>query len=453
VFAKDVKDAVRGVVDKLDPAMREQVVSGGLHDVSCLTDPHGLITYLVDNVEATDFDKLVYHDTRISAYVGQSAQPSGDDVKGMLEDMGLGWSSYGNDEHLRIHTMRVGGRFMRLVHHALQKVTLGGGEDIEEDADTPINKAERINCADEYTMIYGEEVILSSLAHGGLLGKLYRGLSSAFPSIQLKHVFSQSDLSRGEHDRLMVFEKGGFTERRKTIRFPKVDFVMRAIRLLMNSIVFVSSTSFAEHPDWKGEAWHGVVARKRRQFSRAGAAHYIAFWDEYKHLYEAFPDRMVTMEYRVRQTWGDPFSRKVQLESCMRQSIADWRGTVESDARDAASKKRPNPTTTTNINPIKRQTQITKNGPGTTQAQPGSLKSAGYDKAKGQTGFDPKLSTVPKIGNDRVCKPWNQTAGKVCNYPGCTFKHACDVKLADGTPCGDLQHNRLGHVAAVGYPQ
>jgi len=164
VFAKDVKDAVRGVVDKLDPAMREQVVSGGLHDVSCLTDPHGLITYLVDNVEATDFDKLVYHDTRIYAYVGQSAQPSGDDVKGILEDMGLGWSSYGNDEHLRVHAMRVGGRFLRLVHHALQKVTLGGGEDVEEDADTPINKAERINCADEYTMIYGEEVILSSLA-------------------------------------------------------------------------------------------------------------------------------------------------------------------------------------------------------------------------------------------------------------------------------------------------
>jgi len=466
-FGKEVKDVVKPFVDKFDPAMGEQVVQAGLHDVGCLTDPHSFVKFLVDDVDALDFVRLVYSDSRLSAYVGkQDAMPTNDEVLGLVEDMSLGWSASDNNAHLAVHQKRVAGRYMMLIHHALRKVKPGGEDTVEEDSEAPINSGEKSSCAAEYKLIYGEEVILSSLAHSGVLGKLYRGFSGAFPAVMLRHVFSQDDLSKGEQDRLMVFDQGGqWKEKRKTIRFPRVDYVMRALKLLMNSIVFVSATALAEQPEWKGDAWDGVVARKRRQFSRTGASDYIAFWEEYKQYYEAYPDRLVAMEYRVRKAWGDQFARKLSLEACMRKSIADWRGAVEADAHRVVAQKRPNPNPNPNPNSNKRQNpgnNLNPNpnpGPGGGNPNPNpnpNPKAAAYAKAQGQVGFDPKLKTVQQIGGKKVCKPWNQTPNKECPFPNCQarFWHKCDVKLADGSACGATDHNRLGHVAAMGgYPE
>ena len=195
----------------------------------------------------------------------------------------------------------------------------------------------------------------------------------------------------------------------------------------MCSYVFVSVMAPAPPAQWSGDPEEGVVAGKRLQLSRQGAARYIYFWRET--VMRRAPDsvdKLLALERDMRKQWADPFRRFRQLQCCILDSIHNYQGVVFASLA-----------------------YIPRN--------PDDKGSRGKDVAKGGPkdfsklpGFDANQPTAKKTSEGKlVCKHFNIPAG--CTFgSACKFEHACDVRMPDGSACGSKQHNRLGHKAAQG---
>jgi len=454
-----VPGVVRAVLDRLESQLRYILESKGIHLVSALNPPSGLLDLFVTTLGANTLEDFCYAYGPFAAKIDAGNAITMEEVEAFLTTFAaqLTWvHAAGNDAVLAAHKTRVCGRILLVLKLAANQYRPGENRAPDE----PMETACKETCTKQYEFLYGEPVRPNDLPSLSVLGQMHNGIKGNFLAIPLKRLFTMNDELRGggqaPHYQLVDPATGAYAKKEKSMRFRNSEAVLDAIKTFVLGLVFVCSIAMAPAGDWLGDAYTGIVRGVRYQFSRAGGRKWIEFWEKVARRMPNDADAIVRLEYMVRSTWTDTFANSVQLESCMLHSIRDHAGEVWAEVGVISSAKKRKADDAAR-NPS--QHQLRKGGLGagrdvTDLTQPGAgwTKDKNYVKAKDANGFDPRLKTY-NGDSPKVCKAHNDKRDGECKYGAkCKFAHKCDVLLADGKPCLSTTHCRLGHVAELGYP-
>lgn len=441
-----VPDAeTESLLGKLEGEFASEFKSAGLHSVSAIDPPHGILEALVEDYGVFDSNDFLYSDSQLAACIGTSNKPSAEDVQKYLTALCLvsakfAWNA--GEPVLSAHKSRVGARVLKLTNWALSQTADSNQAD---DSDDPISAASQDSCEKAWLKKYGEPILPSQLASSSVLGRIHRGINGggAFPLIDLRKVVKQDSTASHDSNPGYVLEgaqRGNLAVKRKE-RTSKVgcmsDF-FEHLSVLLTSIAFCAVNSPAPTDAWSGDPRFGEVQGVRLQFSRAGKAFYMQFWRTVlRGVQDRHVDKVVQVEMAMRRTWINNFRSKVSLESCMRSSIVNETGAAKFE-----------------IEVLRRKgDHFQPSGPASPFRPAGSGGGSGGSTTRNggagarQLGYDTELTTAQTLADGtRVCKPYND--GRVCafaNTPGgCRFKHVCDVVLVGGGVCGG-QHKRIEH--------
>ena len=266
-------------------------------------------------------------------------------------------------------------------------------------------------------------------------------LSGNFPTIKLNAMCTQEDAAG--FDGMGLSTSGGqvsVKKRELTKKVTTVDGFLAALRMLLKSMVYIAVAHIATLKDWPGEVEVGMVAGKRRQFSRAGLEVYYDFWFKVAKYYKGnkYIDHLVMQEFNARDSWKDKFAQKMSLESCMLWSLARYSGEIY--ARLPQNKEKleqgfRSPGGGTGLI-HKRQREDDRAG-----LTPKTLSR--YERAQKMPDFDKDIRTTRALANGNpICVGFNIRKG--CTFNGCKHMHVCDVKLENGQACGQ-NHPRFEH--------
>ena len=392
--------------------------------------------YLAANMHTTS-KELMYASSAISAALGSKDPIAPACVKGfVLAGIACGnfkWVDAATDQHHERFFGRVAMLFDETVRPSVKSKEKGASG----ETDDPINMATSDSCAQEYAATYGEPMAVDELPSDANLGKIHRGyVNRNMPQLRLQSMVTQDYAD--QHSLSGVgFDGGTLVAKSKDpkIKVGTPEKFLAALLLLLNGLVFVGVSQIADTKTWKGDPEVGVVAGKRRQFSRAGALFYYKFWSGIaKQFVSKDVSVLVYLEMDMRDKWKNPFAKGTSLEECMRTSVREYSGMTF--AKAAMAKKREGGP---------RESPPPKSPKTTPPKTPtGQQPMTAYDRAKTKPGFDPNINTIRFTTNkEPICIGFNIRDG--CKYTSCKHKHVCDVRKADGTACGEA-HERYNHV-------
>jgi hypothetical protein len=445
---KDVPltDAQKTGMQDLEPVLRNGIIEAGLHVTNCIDPPDGFVKYLVGNSYLTTKD-LVYSASASSVSINSKTPTEAEFIANFVA-AGIALHDFKwADAVQELHKARFYGRVAMLYDETVRS-NVKSNERVEiGESDEPIKLATSENCAQEYYDTYGERMDPSKVPQDVVLGKMYRGFASKnIPDIRVANVCTQDT-----YDQLSLndvgLDNGNLVAKKKDpkLKVGTPENFLAALWMLLMGFVYVGVSQIADVKDWKGPEDVGMAGGKRRQFSRAGAVHYYDFFRE---LAKQFAGKdvstLVYLELSMRKKWKDIFARGYSLESCMRASLTEHAGVTFAKAAMAKRKD--------SISPGGPATKLQKLKGGPPSGGPPSGGPPGgpptgqsaFERAKAKSDFNPNIRTS-RFTKDKkpICVGFNIKDG--CKWSNCTHEHVCDVKLQDGTACGEA-HTRLQHV-------
>ena len=189
------------------------------------------------------------------------------------------------------------------------------------------------------------------LASPNLLGGFLRALQTrTLKAIPLSKVFSQDDAaSQSQHGNIgLVFGDNGelqATKKQRSCRIRSVTHFCSVLRTLMMSLSFVAVMVPGPRTDWSGDPERGIVKGERLQITRQGVEEYLAYWTQVGEEYgDRFLSALMRVELQMRTSWNNHFRHWKLLECCVIDSIAEFRGVVQSELaslKQAASHRQP----------------------------------------------------------------------------------------------------------------
>jgi hypothetical protein len=438
-------DAEKTLMLPLSPVVKSGIIEAGLLETNCFDPANGFVVYMVKAKFFTVKDLLYAGGPKniwtTSSVNGKPAVDHDFVEQFVAAGIALGYFKWSAGT-VALHKSRVYGRVDMFYNetvrdNAVSKDKVDGGA-----SDDPILPAASHNCAQEYQDTYGEQMEPDKLPSEAMLGKIHRGMiSKSFPEIRLTSVCSQDTFTQQDVGNVGI-EDGSLVSKKKEpkLKVGTPEKFLSSLWMLLLGIVFVGVAQPADPKDWKGAADIGVVGGKRRQFSRSGASFYYDFWAE---LAKQFANKDVSallyLEITMRKKWKNLFAMGFSLECCMRTSVAEYSGVTF--AKAALVKKREPPHRPGGPPPKSPKSPIAPSKP---PAGPSSPATSAYERAKSMPGFDPNLRTA-RFTKDKkpICVGFNIRDG--CKFTACKHEHVCDVKMPDGTACGQA-HTRYDHV-------
>jgi uncharacterized membrane protein YgcG len=408
-----------------------------------LNPPDGFVLALVNYCNVQNEEDFLYAepDWPEQAAALDVNHPPNASVSAFVTSLGteITFVNAGNAAQMQDDLKQLCSRIMRAykeVYKSKDRPSIGAPDGEDLDVRTTESMAEA------FASIYGETVVVSTLATSAICNSLHRQLSTGMVVDDLKSMLSRATPRRGKPKLEFDLESGrskASSSYTKSIDTP-AEFLER-LHTYVTTLVYVSTMHVAPADQWGGKALHGVVRGVRYQFSRAGADHYLSFWRSHADKFKSNVSALVNLETEVRSTWVDKFgSERMSLESSMRESLTEKGGKVE-----AWSPKRHREG---DEYPVGRG-DGGKGGTGMKGGKGGGGK--GSDGGKGKVD----VSTLPgfRIGcrpftgrwkGKEFCKHYNR--GTVCWHGAgtCPNWHKCDTTLASGEPCAQ-DHSRQQH--------
>ena len=434
VFGSSPDATEQALLETMDDALRGAFLSSAIFNCSAFVPPHGLLLYF-QQLHILSCRDLIYAYAPFAEKIGSGSPTSADILTFIL--MGSDFVIWNASIVTATHTLthihnRVLGRFSMLLNYCLAaERTISSTTVVDED--TPLTSEKNENCEAKFTRYYGAMLQASHLGTTALLGKLHRGiLSRSFPVVSLKTVHSQTE------DKVSV-ELKGFDEHLRPNKKQRAAAVSNSVmfvqklRLLLDSIVFVSAIIPAPSDKWKGDPTFGTVQGVRLQATPASVLPYLDFWTARAQQPGVSVEQLSMLEKEMRLLWIDKFRNFTQLATCMLDSISENKGLVAAELKAPRLQDLMDP-----------KTGISKNK---FQGKPGQVKPGKLDFSA-LPGFDPSISTVKvdKAGK-AICKHYNIQSG--CRFgDACSGAHVCDVSVG-GKACGAKSHIRIGHKAAL----
>ena len=329
VFKSDVDVGAGEAMDKFDTELRSKIATLGLCNVSVITPVYGVVLAMANIMDVTNVESLVYSHTEFAEVLGRDKpKTTSPAAAAYLSAINVTNSFVWNETTPRLlehHKERVAGRVMHLVNWGIALYcSTAGGQDNESDE--PIAPELRTSCENGWVKMYGEKILPSQLASGGVLGRVHRGIGGVLPVVDLTKVVAQDALPLRSAPGF-TFDgsaKGtiGFKRKERTSRVSTVADFLSQLHILMVTYAFCCVNSLARVAAWLGAATLGVIRGVRLQVSRQGAAQYVDFWREsVRGARDEHVAAIMEMELKVRQLWVNlhsgctPFSL-VSLSRC-----------------------------------------------------------------------------------------------------------------------------------------
>ena len=421
-------------MDVFDHRFSDLLSQTGLFRISALEPAHGFLLFLHNVMNITDVQSFVYSYTHFAAAVG-GTKPAPQKFTDFFEMHGTEFAIAGTIDggHVPLAKDRIVARIMRLLDLAIESLGSAPAEDGGDDE--PISPTTKESLEKVYYKKYGQEVVPSELPSSVVLGRMHRSvMTGSFSLIKVTSIVPQDAFNLSSKDEMVLTSSGGFKRKRDGSKVQNLEKFYHLMEVMLQGYVFVSVGAPAPHPEWEGRADYGKVAGVRVQFSRAGKEVYLKWLRGLgERLGEPGLGQLMSIEMDCRRQWVDAFHSKIQLESVVRQSIVDCKGSADQKIAAFLANKRRQP----------GQTDVIKPG--------GSKDPKDYSALP---DFDPKIRTGKTYKGKAICKRHND--GRKCSYGrSCKFPHVCDVVVNDrGDVCGSLEHKRYGHkaAAAVGAP-
>ena len=435
-------------LSKVTPTLKHIFTSTGLHNVSALDPIDGFILAVVNHCKVTDEEEFLYIDAEWpeQAAATEVKHPPVASIIAFLTDLGSELKFVNSADHLQLQDdmKQLSSRVMRAykeVYKSKDKQASGApeGEDLE------VKTAETMSTCCK--AIYGEDVVVSSLASSSICNSLHKQLTTGMVVDDLKSMIRRSSQRKGKSKIEFDFETGkSKTTQSYSKSIDTVDEFLERLETYLNSLVYVSSMHVAPVDQWDGKPKVGMVRGVRYQFSQAGAKFYLGFWRGHAGKFKGHVQALIDLEVDTRSLWIDKYgTERMSLESAVRESVSQKVAVVD-------AWKPP---------------EGWKRGRDWEQWQPGSSGGKGDgvkgDKGKGKGGGGKgkgkgkvDISTLPgfRVG----CKPFTGlhnghnfcpffNRGQVCwDGDACRNWHLCDCTKSDGTPCASKEHSRQGHV-------
>lgn len=418
------------VMERFDHRFGDLLSQTALFRVSALEPKHGLLLFLHDVMGVTDVQSFVYSYTHFANAVG-GTRPPPEKFLDFFEMHGAEFSiasSIGGGQ-VALAKDRIVARIMRLLDLSIEDLKATPADDGGED--DPISSTTKESLEQVYFKKYGEHVIPSELPSSTVLGRMHRSImTGSFSLIKVTSIVPQDAFSLSSKDEMILTSGGGFKRKRDSSKIQNLEEFYHLMEVMMQGYVFVSVGAPAPHPDWEGRPDYGKVANVRLQFSRAGKEKYISWLRALgKRLGEPGLGLLMTIEMDCRKQWVDAIHSKIQMESVVRQSIIDCKGSADQKITAFIAGKRPK------LNP---QYETPKKG--------GPKGPIDYSALP---GFDPKISTGKSYRGKPICK--KHADGRKCDFgSNCRFAHVCDIVINErGEVCGSTEHTRGGHKSAT----
>ena len=433
---------------KVTPKLKQIFTATGLHDVSALNPTDGFILAVVNHCNVTDEEEFLYIDAEWPEQAAASDvnHPPNASVMAFITELGneITFVNSANQAQLQDDMKQLSPRIMRAykeVYRIKDKTSAGApeGEDMEVKTDETM--------ASLYLAIYGENVVVSSLALSSVCNSLHKQLTTGMVVDDLKCMIRRSNQRRSKSKLEFDFETGKSKSSHSYSKsIDSVDEFLERLETYLNSLVYVSSMHVAPTDQWDGKPKVGVVRGVRYQFSQAGAKYYLGFWREHASKFKGHVQAIIDLEASTRALWIDKFgTERMSLESAVRESVAEKGAKV--DAWSPPFGKRT------------REWEPWSSG-GKGDGGKGDKGKGKGDGGKGKGdwgGGKGKIDVSQQPGFRIGCKPFAALyQGKhFCPYynrgqdcwsgAGCGRWHKCDCTKADGTPCAE-DHSRQEHV-------